>query len=220
LAVLRIGRVRKPPPPIAIGTSRDLKVGQAAYAIGNPFGLDQTLTTGVISALQRRLPTGEGTRTCGRHPNRRRDQPWQFGRPAPGLGRPGDRGEHRDLFPVRHFGRDRVRDSRRCREPRRPELIRNGRMPQPGIGIIAGAEAASARLGVPGVVVMRTLPGSPAARSGLRGSTREPGAIGDVIVSANGRPVTRLADLLDEVRRQASAALCRSRSCAGAGQSA
>jgi 2-alkenal reductase len=82
-----------------------------------------------------------------------------------------------------------------------PELIRNGRMPQPGIGIIAGAEAASARLGVPGVVVMRTLPGSPAARSGLRGVDPRTGAIGDVIVSANGRPVTRLADLLDEVQK-------------------
>ena len=58
--MLRLGRVRQPPPAIAIGTSSDLKVGQSAYAIGNPFGLDQTLTTGVISALQRRLPTGAG----------------------------------------------------------------------------------------------------------------------------------------------------------------
>ena len=60
LAVLRLGRAGGLPPPIAIGTSADLKVGQAAFAIGNPFGLDQTLTTGVISALQRRLPTSEG----------------------------------------------------------------------------------------------------------------------------------------------------------------
>jgi 2-alkenal reductase len=42
------------------GTSSDLRVGQFAFAIGNPFGLDQTLTTGVISALTRRLPTSTG----------------------------------------------------------------------------------------------------------------------------------------------------------------
>ncbi|HEY8580703.1 MAG TPA: trypsin-like peptidase domain-containing protein, partial [Beijerinckiaceae bacterium] len=60
LAVLRLARVSAPPPPLAIGSSADLRVGQAAFAIGNPFGLDQTLTTGIISALQRRLPTDEG----------------------------------------------------------------------------------------------------------------------------------------------------------------
>ena len=48
------------PPPIAIGTSADLKVGQSVFAIGNPFGLDQSLTTGIISALKRRLPTSAG----------------------------------------------------------------------------------------------------------------------------------------------------------------
>lgn len=56
LAVLWIRGGAALPPPIAVGTSADLKVGQFAYAIGNPFGLDQSLTTGVISALKRRLP--------------------------------------------------------------------------------------------------------------------------------------------------------------------
>src|SRR5581483_8942518 len=44
--------------PIPIGTSHDLQVGQKVYAIGNPFGLDWTLTTGIVSALDRSL-TGE-----------------------------------------------------------------------------------------------------------------------------------------------------------------
>src|SRR5262249_57684635 len=48
------------PPPIPIGTSDGLKVGQWVFAIGNPFGLDQSLTTGIISALKRRLPTSGG----------------------------------------------------------------------------------------------------------------------------------------------------------------
>src|SRR3979409_1215144 len=60
LAVLHIGGVRQTPPAVNIGTSSDLKVGQWAFAIGNPFGLDGSLTTGVISALKRRLPTSAG----------------------------------------------------------------------------------------------------------------------------------------------------------------
>src|SRR5690606_40273621 len=60
LAVVRINTRGKLPPPVAIGSSGDLKVGQYALAIGNPFGLDQSLTTGVISALKRRMPTSAG----------------------------------------------------------------------------------------------------------------------------------------------------------------
>src|SRR5262249_11308870 len=60
LAVLRVNETRSLPPPLAIGTSEDLKVGQSVFAIGNPFGLDQSLTTGIISALKRRLPTANG----------------------------------------------------------------------------------------------------------------------------------------------------------------
>jgi len=50
------------PPAIAVGTSADLKVGNRPFAIGNPFGLDQSLTTGIISALKRRLPTSGAAR--------------------------------------------------------------------------------------------------------------------------------------------------------------
>lgn len=55
LAVLRIAAPAQQLRPIPIGTSADLKVGQKVFAIGNPFGLDQTLTTGVISALGREI---------------------------------------------------------------------------------------------------------------------------------------------------------------------
>ncbi len=62
IAVLKIGIGFQRPVPVALGTSRDLKVGQKVFAIGNPFGLDWTLTTGIVSALDRSLP-GEGGRT-------------------------------------------------------------------------------------------------------------------------------------------------------------
>src|SRR5690606_1878102 len=51
LAVLKIDVPENPPPPVTVGSSHDLRVGQTVLAIGNPFGFDHTLTTGVISAL-------------------------------------------------------------------------------------------------------------------------------------------------------------------------
>jgi S1-C subfamily serine protease len=60
IAVIRLNDLGPLPPPVAVGSSADLKVGQFTYAIGNPFGLDQSLTTGVISAPKRRLPTNSG----------------------------------------------------------------------------------------------------------------------------------------------------------------
>jgi len=60
IAVLRITVKVKPPPPVPLGSSADLRVGQKVTAIGNPFGLDWSLTTGIVSALDRSLPTESG----------------------------------------------------------------------------------------------------------------------------------------------------------------
>ena len=60
LAVLRIKVPKERPAPVPIGTSHDLRVGQKVYAIGNPFGLDWTLTTGIVSALDRSLGEENG----------------------------------------------------------------------------------------------------------------------------------------------------------------
>jgi len=59
--VLRVDAPREMLRPIPVGTSGSLKVGQNALAIGNPFGLDHTLTVGVVSGLGRevRSPSGE-----------------------------------------------------------------------------------------------------------------------------------------------------------------
>ena len=195
LAVLQLGRVAKMPPPLAVGSSADLKVGQSAFAIGNPFGLDHTLTTGVISALQRRLPTQEGRELSGVIQTDAAINPGNSGGPL--LDSAGRLiGVNTAIFspsgasagigfavPVDVVNRV------------VPDLIKNGRVRSPGIGIIAGQEATAARLGIDGVVVMRVLPGSPAAQAGLRGVDPRSGEIGDVIVGVNGQPVHRLSDL-------------------------
>jgi S1-C subfamily serine protease len=60
IAVLRISPKGKPLVAVSIGTSDDLRVGQKVFAIGNPFGLDWTLTTGIVSALDRSLENESG----------------------------------------------------------------------------------------------------------------------------------------------------------------
>ena len=195
LAVLRLGRLREPPPPISVGSSGDLKVGQAVFAIGNPFGLDQTLTTGIVSALQRRLPTSEGREIADVIQTDAAINPGNSGGPLlDSAGRvigvntaiyspSGASAGIGFAIPIDVVNRV------------VPQLIATGRVPTPGLGIIAGNEATAARLGIEGVVIVRTLPGSPAARAGLRPVNPRTGEVGDVIVAINDRPVRRLSDL-------------------------
>jgi S1-C subfamily serine protease len=82
-----------------------------------------------------------------------------------------------------------------------PELIKSGRVPTPGIGIVAASEAVSTRLGIEGVIIVRTAPGSPAERAGIRGVDLGSGALGDVIVQVDGKPVHRLSDLTDQIEQ-------------------
>jgi len=201
LAVLRIKNARQLPPPVALGSSNDLKVGQLAFAIGNPFGLDQSLTSGIISALKRRLPTSSGREIANVIQTDTAINPGNSGGPlldsagrligvntaiispsgsSAGIG-----------FAVPADIVNRVV----------PELIRNGRVPTPGIGIVAASEAVATRLGIEGVIIVRTAPGGPAERAGIRGVNMNSGAIGDVIVQADGKPVHRLSDLTDQLEQ-------------------
>jgi 2-alkenal reductase len=196
LAVVRItGRTL--PPPLAIGSSADLKVGQAAFAIGNPFGLDQTLTTGIISALKRRMPTAGGREVADVIQTDAAINPGNSGGPLlDSAGRligvntailspSGTSAGVGFAIPVDIVNRV------------VPELIRSGRVPTPGIGIVAANESVATRLGAEGVVIVNVAPGSPAERAGLRGVDLARGAVGDVIVEANGKRVRKLADLTD-----------------------
>lgn len=201
LAVLRLSNLARVPPAIAVGSSADLKVGQAAFAIGNPFGLDQTLTTGVISALQRRLPTAEGREIADMIQTDAAINPGNSGGPL--LDSAGRLiGVNTAIFsPSGAFAGVGLAIPVDVVNRVVPELIRTGRVPNPGIGILAVPEEEASRFGIQGVMVLRVLNGSPAAQAGLRGIDPGLGRIGDVIVGANGRPVRRLNDLLAEINR-------------------
>ena len=80
-------------------------------------------------------------------------------------------------------------------------MIRTGRVPTPGIGIVAASEAVATRFGTKGVIVVRTAPGSPAERAGIRGVDLSSGNLGDVITAADGKQVRRLSDLTDQIEQ-------------------
>jgi 2-alkenal reductase len=184
-----------------LGSSADLKVGQAAFAIGNPFGLDQSLTSGIISALKRRLPTSAGREIANVIQTDAAINPGNSGGPLlDSSGRvigvttaiispSGSNAGIGFAIPIDVVNRV------------VPQLIRDGRVPTPGIGIAAASEAVATRLGVEGVVVVQTAPGSPAERAGLQGVNFSTGSLGDVIVEVDGKPVRRLSDLTDEIEQ-------------------
>lgn len=201
IAVVRVSTLGPLPSPLPVGTSADLKVGQSVYAIGNPFGLDQSLTTGVISALKRRMPTAAGREIADVIQTDAAINPGNSGGPLlDSAGRligvntaiispSGTSAGIGFAIPVDIINRV------------VPELIARGRVPTPGIGIIAASEAVTARIGTEGVVIIRTVPGSPAERAGLQGVDEGTGTLGDVIVAVDGKPVRRLSDLTDVLER-------------------
>ena len=77
------------------------------------------------------------------------------------------------------------------------QLIRDGRVPVPGIGIIAASEDEAIRLSIDGIIILRTLPQSAAAKAGLEGAESDGGAVQDVITAANGQPVHSVSDLIN-----------------------
>lgn len=192
LAVLRIGVGIGRPPPLPLGRSADLRVGQSVFAIGNPFGLDWTLTTGVVSALERRLATEEGA-ISGLIQTDAAINPGNSGGPLlDSAGRligvntaiyspSGASAGVGFAVPVDVVNRV------------VPQLIARGRYAPPSLGIETDprADALARRLGVEGVMVVGVEPGSAADRLDLRPARLAPSGHlvpGDVIVAAGGRP--------------------------------
>ncbi len=201
LAVVRLERGRTSLRPIPIGTSEDLNVGQAVYAIGNPFGLSRTLTTGVISALNRRLPTDTAREIRGVIQTDAAINPGNSGGPlldSAGrligvntaiLSETGTSAGIGFAVPVDVVNRV------------VPELISRGKVATPGIGIVALSEELTARLGINGVVVEGVVAGLPADRAGLVGIDRRRRELGDVITHVNGVPVDSVAELAAELQK-------------------
>jgi len=195
LAVLQVDSTRAPLRPIAVGRSADLQVGQETFAIGNPYGLEQTLTSGIISALHRRLPTATSHEISGVIQTDAPINPGNSGGPLlDSAGRligvnsaiiSGSGASAGIGFAIPVDIVNRIAG----------QIIRDGRVPVPGIGIVAASEDEATRLSIDGIIIVRTLPQSPAAKAGLEGAESDGGIIQDVITEANGQPVHGMSDL-------------------------
>jgi S1-C subfamily serine protease len=196
LAVLRITVPRGQLPPLPIGTSKDLQVGQKVFAIGNPFGLDQTLTTGIVSRLGGTIEGGPGGR------------PIEDAIQTDAAINPGNSGG-----PLLDSAGRLIGVNTAIFSPSGvyagvgfaipvdtvnrivPQLIANGRVVRPQIGIATNdriSQDITRQMGVQGLLVIGVEPDSPAAKAGLRGTQRaRQGYIipGDVIQAVEGKPV-------------------------------
>jgi S1-C subfamily serine protease len=200
LAVLRIQAPRGKLRPIPVGTSHDLKVGQMAFAIGNPFGLDQTLTTGVVSALGREIESVSRHKIKDVIQTDAAINPGNSGGPlldsdgrligvntaiyspsgtSAGIG---------FAIPVDEVNRV------------VPQLINQGRISQPGLGVQLAPDQWVEQMGLPGPLILQVIEGTPADKAGLQPTTRTRNgdiSLGDVILSVDGKRTKNSSDLHD-----------------------
>jgi S1-C subfamily serine protease len=199
LAVLYIPAPKSHLKPIAVGTSTDLLIGQKAFAIGNPFGLDHTLTTGVISALEREITAVTGRTISGVIQTDAAINPGNSGGPLlDSAGRligvntaiyspSGSNAGIGFAVPVDTVNRV------------VPQIIRHGRVSRPGLGVRIASDATAHRFGLQGVLIIQVDQGSTAATAGLRGTRRDAQGnllLGDVIVGIANHPVESTDDLM------------------------
>ncbi len=205
LAVLRIEAPKDKLPPIVIGSSRELIVGQRVYAIGNPFGLDQSLTTGIVSALDREIESFNNRTIRGVIQTDAAINPGNSGGPLlDSAGRligvntqiaspSGASAGIGFAIPVDEVNRI------------VPRLIRDGRFVRPAIGVTAGPPGLSQALKLPkGVALVDVGRGSPAEKAGLqpfRRGNRGEVVAGDVITAINDQAVVDLDSMLAQLER-------------------
>ena len=206
IAVLRVQKPAVKLKPLAVGDSSRLQVGQKTLAIGNPFGLDNTLTTGIVSALGRQVLSVGRVTIRDMVQTDAAINPGNSGGPL--LDSDGRLiGMNMSIYspsgasagigfavPVDTIKRI------------VPQIIRYGRSVQPGIGISVLRDDQKLQLvgGVPGVVVREVESGLPAARAGVRGLRVSRGrlSLGDVIVGVGGEEVKDYDDLYNALDRR------------------
>lgn len=202
LAVLHIDAPASRMKPITIGTAEDLKVGQRVFAIGNPFGFDHSLTTGIVSALDREVLSEAGQRISGLIQTDAAINPGNSGGP---LLDSASRLIGVNTFIVSDTGAfsgigfaipvDLVNVVV-------TDLLRTGNARRPGLGVTISADMVTRNMGFnSGVMILEVLPGSAAEQAGLRSAVSEyrqgrKYIDADVIIGIDGTQIVSSKDLL------------------------
>jgi S1-C subfamily serine protease len=200
LAVLKVEAPATRLRPLPVGTSQNLLVGQSVFAIGNPFGLDQTLSSGVISGLDREINAATGLPIQGVIQTDAAINPGNSGGPLL------DSAGHLIGVNTAIYSPSGASAGIGFAVPvdtvRRivPQLIQHGRVYRPGLGISIGSDVLARKLGITtGVLVMEVPAGSAAANAGMRPTTQDPRTgritLGDVLLAIEGEKVETTVDL-------------------------
>jgi S1-C subfamily serine protease len=204
VAVLRINAPPGRLQPLLIGTSKDLEVGQKVFAIGNPFGLDHTLTTGIISGLGRQIKSRTGRVIDGVIQTDAAINPGNSGGPlldssgrligmntaiysptgaSAGIG-----------FAIPVDTLQRVV----------PDVLKHGRVLRPSLEAQFFPDSLLRRMGIKGVLVARVNRDGAAAKAGLRATRRNPGddpQWGDLVVAVDGKPIETVEEMLTALEK-------------------
>jgi S1-C subfamily serine protease len=204
VAVLWIDAPKDRLKPIVIGDSHSLQVGQWAFAIGNPFGLDQSLAPGFVSALGREIKSAGGRPIKGVIQTTAPINPGNSGGPlldssgrligvnAAILSESGAWAGIGFAIPVDDVNRVVT------------QLIQHGKVIRPGLGIVLAADELARQLGVrQGVLIIDVYRGGAAAQAGLRPTYEKEGEVylGDVILKINNEPVRNSKDLYAKLQQ-------------------
>ena len=213
LAVIRIDGVADLPDPLVLGDSDNLQVGQFVLAIGNPFGLEQTLTTGVVSALGRVIQSPEDNRFIGEAiQTDAAINPGNSGGPLLDLSGQVIGVNSQIISPSGASSGIGFAVSASTVRRVVPQLISNGEYLHPWLGVqllsLTSANVNALReagVGVPvdsGVLVLEAVAGGPADKAGIQGGSREVRignyqvpVEGDIITAIDGQALASSQDL-------------------------
>ncbi|GIL98428.1 hypothetical protein Vretimale_3809, partial [Volvox reticuliferus] len=188
--------------PVTLGSSAGLLVGQRVFAIGNPLGLEHTLTSGIVSGLNRELSTGtftikglvqtDAAINPGNSGGVLLDSAGRVIGINTAIADPSGKGASSGVgfaLPI-----DSVRGLVE-------QILTYGRVLRPVLGVTLAPPQVLKQLGQPGVLILEVPRGSPAEKAGLKPTTRDrfSGALvlGDIVTAIDGRPVKNYSDLVD-----------------------
>ena len=197
LAVLKISAPAERLVPLMLGRSHDLLVGQKVLALGNPFGLDHSMTSGIVSALGRELKSPSNRIIRDVIQTDAAINPGNSGGPL--LDSSGRLiGVNAAIFSPSGASAG-IGFAVPVDTVKRlvPQLIEKGRAVNPGVGVGFVSDAQASRFGLDGAVILNVVAGSPADRAGIEGigRSRRGYVVGDVVTAVDGKPVKSSEDL-------------------------